>query len=125
MTKHRFYTPRAQRGETLVEVLVALLIVTLATLLLASIVSVSFSINLTARQKDEKFYNALSKVEAMNSGAKVNDVSDKSVVIEPVTTTPIDPTAPTETTVKVDVDVYWSDSPDGGTNENLALYKEK
>lgn len=125
MTKHRFCTPRAQRGETLVEVLVALLIVTLATLLLASIVSVSFSINLTARQKDEKFYNALSKVEAMNSGAKVNDVSDKSVVIEPVTTTPIDPTAPTEPKVKVDVDVYWSDSPEGDTNENLALYKKK
>ena len=119
MTKHRFCTPRAQRGETMVEVLVALLIVTLATLLLASIVSVSFSINLTARQKDEKFYKALSKVEAMNSGAKVNDGITKSVVIEP------DPTDPTEPTVKVDVDVYWSDSPDGDTNENLALYKKK
>lgn len=120
MTKHRFCTPRAQRGETLVEVLVALLIVTLATLLLASIVSVSFSINLTARQKDEKFYKALSKVEAMNSGVKVDDGSDKYVVIEP---DPTDPTAPTEPRVKVDV--YWSDSPDGDTNENLALYKKK
>ena len=119
MTKHRFCTPRAQRGETLVEVLVALLIVTLATLLLASIVSVSFSINLTARQKDEKFYKALSKVEAMNSGVKVDDGSDKYVVIEP------DPTDPTEPTVNVEVDVYWSDSPDGDTNENLALYKKK
>lgn len=120
MTKHRFCTPRAQRGETLVEVLVALLIVTLATLLLASIVSVSFSVNLTARQKDEKFYKALSKVEAMNSGAQVGG-TEKSVVIEHI---PKDPTEPTETTT-VKVDVYWSDSPDGATNENLALYKEK
>ena len=65
MTKHRTPVPRAQKGETLAEVLVALLIVALAALLLASMAAVSNSINIAARQKDDALYAALTAVEAM------------------------------------------------------------
>ena len=65
--------PRARRGETFIEVLVALLIVALSTLLLTAMVGAAGSIDLTARQKDEKFYEALSKVETMQGPEAIGD----------------------------------------------------
>ena len=65
MEKHKAPAPRAQRGETLAEVLVALLIVALATLLLAAIVSAASQVNIIAREQDDAFYTALSDVESM------------------------------------------------------------
>ena len=70
------HSRRWRSGETLVEVLIALLIVTLSTLLLASMSTVSGSIDLAARQNDERFYEALSKVEAMDgAGISVQQVT--------------------------------------------------
>ena len=107
MTKRKSGAPRARRGETLVEVLVALLIVVLATLLLSSMVTASAGINFTARQKDERFYAALSKVEAMDSVVEVTGAPAQEVII----TNNADPADET----KIEVDVYTSD--------NLAMYK--
>ncbi len=67
MTKHKAPASRAQRGETLAEVLVAMLIVALATLLLASMVMASAHINIAAREKDKAFYEALRKVESLET----------------------------------------------------------
>ena len=104
-------TPRSRRsqsGETLVEVLIALLVVTLATLLLASMSTVSGSINLTARQNDERFYEALSKVEAM----KDPTVTGKVVTIKDVT-----PGGAAAAETNVEVEIYETDG--------LAAYKTK
>lgn len=109
--KHGYGAPRARRGETLAEVLVAMLIVTLATLLLASMVTVSGSVNLSARQKDEKFYEALSKVEEMNSDAVVKNSSGDAETYKVIISE--DGTSTEET---VDVNVY--------TSEGLTIYKE-
>ena len=104
MAKHKKTAPRAQRGETLAEVLVALLIVALATMLLASMVTVSAGINMTARRKDDAFYKALSTVETMGT-ATAEATMEIARTDTGVTATP-------ET---VPVEVYSSD--------NLARYK--
>lgn len=59
--------PRARRGETLTEVLVALLVVSLSIVLLTGMVNASMSINAQMRQADSNetdgFYPALSDAE--------------------------------------------------------------
>lgn len=114
MTKPRTRIPRAQRGETLAEVLVALLIIALSSMLLATMVTVSAQINITARQKDDTFYAALSEVEALNEETAEKDptggmgLKTFTVLIEPKD-------SPTSAD-KVEVNVY--------TQENLTLYKK-
>lgn len=57
---------RSRRGETLTEVLVALLVVTLAICLLTTMVNASMSINAQMRQVDggeDGFYRSLSAAE--------------------------------------------------------------
>lgn len=56
---------RRRSGETLVEILVAILIIALSAALFACLYSASMSINLKAREEDEKFYQALDKLESM------------------------------------------------------------
>lgn len=108
MTKHGSGAPRARKGETLAEVLVSLLIVVLSTLLLASMVTASAGVNFTARQKDEKFYEALSEVEGMHSDKK------------------LDPSPGThEATIVDSEDNKTEISVDVFTSENLAIYREK
>lgn len=55
---------RSRLGESFVEVLVALLIVALAAMLMASMVAASGSIDANTRELDEKFYDAVSKLES-------------------------------------------------------------
>ena len=108
--------PRSRRwrsGETFIEVLIALLIVTLATLLLASMSTVSGSINLKARQNDERFYEALSKVEAMDSDAVVTDSALGDAKTFTVTIKDKDVSS---SDTNVDVYIYEKDG--------LAAYKE-
>ena len=108
MAKHRAPAPRAQRGETLVEVLIALLIVALSTLLLAAMVMTSGSVNIIARQKDEAFYEALRNVEAMNPTGLTS--TSQTVQIDP------NPNG-TGSPKTVTVNVYSSDG--------LAFYKKQ
>lgn len=53
----------SRRGETLVELLVAILIVAFGCMLIAVLYSASMSINLDAQQKDAEFYDAISQIE--------------------------------------------------------------
>ena len=55
----------SRRGETLVEILVAVLIIALASGMFASLYSASMNINLTARREDEAFYKAVGDLENM------------------------------------------------------------
>lgn len=103
---------KSHRGETLAEVLVALLIVTLATLMLAAMATASNSISITARQKDEEFYQALRDVEAMKSDNVVGGATPEKFTVN---ITLEGDTTPTDT---ADVNVYVSE--DG----ELAAYKE-
>ena len=110
MAKHTLPASRAQKGETLAEVLVALLIVALAALLLASMTATSGTIDIAARQKDTAFYAALTRVEAMDSTAKESGHQAVIEQIEPVTGEPMSGTAK-----NYQVDVYTADG--------LTLYK--
>ena len=69
--KNKKHSPlRGRRGETMAEVLVAMLVVALAVMLLVSMVTTSGKVNVTARDKDAQFYDALSKVEKQDSTAQ-------------------------------------------------------
>lgn len=63
MTKKRPAAGRAQRGETLIEVLISLVVVVLATLMLASMATGSAGVDFTTYQKDGLFNEALEAVE--------------------------------------------------------------
>ena len=54
---------RAENGETLIEILIALVVITLATLMFGSMVSASWKLNSNTREKDRVFYESLSKIE--------------------------------------------------------------
>ncbi len=56
---------RSKKGETLVEILVAILIIALSAALFATMYMASMKINTTAREADEKFYDAVGKLEEM------------------------------------------------------------
>lgn len=54
---------RSRSGESLAEVLVAMLIILLAALLLMSMVSASGNIDMQVKEQDSSFYDALSRLE--------------------------------------------------------------
>lgn len=64
---------KERSGETLVETLVAILVIALASLLLAAMVSSSGSIDMSAREKDAEFYKGLSDVELKEDAETVAD----------------------------------------------------
>ena len=54
---------QSRSGETLAEVLIAMLIVALASMLLVVMITTSGSIDITARNRDTRFYEGLSNAE--------------------------------------------------------------
>ena len=73
--KKTFSKLRSRRGESFVEVLVAIMVVGLAALLMASMVSVSGSIDMNTREKDKKFYEISSKVESYDINIASSDTT--------------------------------------------------
>ena len=63
--KNTFQKLKSKRGETLVGILVAILIVALSAGLFAAMYTVSMNINLSAREQDEAFYEAVGTLEEM------------------------------------------------------------
>lgn len=63
--KKVFSKLKSRLGETFTEILVALLIVALASMLLVSMYSASGSIDMATREQDKEFYEAISQVEKM------------------------------------------------------------
>ena len=60
--------PRSQRGETLVETLVAILIVALVSAALASMISTASHLNKTAMDKDKELFEAISGLSKTEGG---------------------------------------------------------
>ena len=65
--KRAFLRLKRRAGESFSEVLVALLIVALASMLLASMYSASGAIDGNVKKQDKDFYDELSAVEAANT----------------------------------------------------------
>ena len=86
---------RSRSGESLAEVLVAMLIILLAALLLMSMVSASGNIDMQVKEQDSSFYDALSQLEQ-----KAGTESAGKVTVTP-------DSAGTEITI--DVTVYTQD----------------
>lgn len=83
------------RGETLVEILCALLIGTLAVALLCSLAMASVSMDRSARKADKDFGESLSKAEEQKDGGKIDPAllpADSKVT---VAYTPPGPASPT------------------------------
>ena len=64
---------RSQRGETLVETLVAILIVGLASAALASMISTATHLNKTAKEKDQALFTAINSI--YTSGSSTNNAT--------------------------------------------------
>lgn len=66
---------RSRAGETLAEILVALLIIALASILMVGMYSASTSIDKSARDQDKKLYESLSAVEGGTATATKQTVT--------------------------------------------------
>lgn len=60
--------PRSRRGETFVEILVAILIIALSAGLFAAMYSASMNLDLFAKQQDKLFYDAVEQLEELIEG---------------------------------------------------------
>lgn len=85
---------RSRAGETLVEILVALLIIALASILMVGMYSASTSIDKSARDQDKRLYESLSAVEG--------GTATKLTTITEITLDDTD-TSGKDVTIKVDV----------------------
>ena len=56
---------QSKKGESFVELLIAVFIVALGCLLIATMYTSSFNLNLDAQHKDETYYGAVSDMEGM------------------------------------------------------------
>lgn len=59
---------RSRRGETLTEILAAILVCGFSIMLLVGMITTSMRINSSAREMDQTFYQALSQVETHTFG---------------------------------------------------------
>lgn len=54
---------KSKRGETFVEILLAIVIVGFGCMLIATLFGTSFTLNLEAQKKDDAFYQAITEME--------------------------------------------------------------
>lgn len=80
---------RSRRGETFVEILIAILVVAFGAMLIATMYSSAMKMNLEAAKEDATYYEALSEMEQMDSTPKstgkatINDSEEgKSISID-------------------------------------------
>lgn len=72
---------RSRKGETLTETLIAVLIVGLASVVLASMVTAASRMSAQAEERDDKLYAAVTAAEAQPDSAKVEE-SDSSPTVQ-------------------------------------------
>ena len=65
----------SRRGETLTETLVAILVVALSSVILATMIGAASRMNKTAMEKDEQLYGAVTAAEAKPDSAKTADTT--------------------------------------------------
>ena len=61
---------RSKKGETFVEILIAILIVAFGCMLIASLYGASMKLNLEAKQNDDDYYGAINEMETMGENGK-------------------------------------------------------
>lgn len=66
---------KSKKGESLAEILIAILIIAFGCMLIAAMYSASMSMNLDAQDADKDFYDAITKMESMGSGDKSGDLT--------------------------------------------------
>lgn len=71
----------SRKGETLIEILVAVLIIAMSAGLFATMYTASMNINLSARRQDEAMYDAVGKLENME-GSGGTDAKEGTVQYE-------------------------------------------
>ena len=76
---------RSRAGETLAEVLVALLIIALSSMLLVVMYNVATSIDLATRARDKIFYEDLSRAETHSSAPGGAEAGSSKIQITDVT----------------------------------------
>lgn len=100
---------RARRGETLAEVLIALLVLGLSTVMLAGMLNTAGQLSANAQKRDEDFFQALNAMEE-RSPTKIHKETGKVTIIE----------ENNALKCEIDVTVYTNDRmkaytlPDGG-----------
>lgn len=94
---------KSRKGETLVGILMAILIIALSATLFAAMHNASMNINLSARKQDEALYDAVTELENKSEGTK----SEGGSVVE-IYETNEDGTAGVQKG-SVNVDVYEKD----------------
>ncbi len=69
---------RSRRGDTFVEVLIAVLIVAFGCLVIGTMFASAMTLNLSAKAKDDAYYEALSQMEQAdkNAGTQKVEVTD-------------------------------------------------
>lgn len=72
---------RARRGETLAEVLIALLVLGLSTVMLAGMLNTAGQLSADAQKRDEAFVQALNEMEE-RSPTEIRTETGKKVTIE-------------------------------------------
>lgn len=112
---------RARRGETLVEILVAILIIALASGLFASMYMAAMNLNLAARKDDDNFYKAVTDLEQMvddGTGTAVEGEHKIKFEIKPETSSdPGEGESVQGGSGDIQVDVY--------TQDGMSVYKQK
>lgn len=71
---------RSKRGESFVEILIAILIVALGCVLIATMYSSAMNLNLTASKKDDEFYKDVSQMEQLFDESEPSDKTKKAEI---------------------------------------------
>ena len=85
---------KSRKGESLAEVLVAVLIVALSAAAFLSMVTASAGINRTTERKDTEFYKTMSKLEAGTADTTGTSETSETSETSDTTETTADKTAP-------------------------------
>lgn len=67
--------PRRKRGESFVEILIAVLIVAFGCLMIATMYSTAMNINISAQEQDADFYKALEEIETATESKETIQVT--------------------------------------------------
>lgn len=108
---------RARRGETLAEILVAILIIALASGLFASMYMAAMNINLAARKDDQNFYKAVTELEQMNGAAAEGDHKVSFTITPQAGSSGEEEVGSGSSSGTIDVEVY--------TQDGMSVYKQK
>lgn len=96
---------RSKKGESFVEILIAILVIAFAVVMVSTLYTAAFHMNVSAKQKDDAFFEALQKVEQMNA----DDAESGSVKIDDKVVDGDSGTESDNASTNLEVDAYKGD----------------